>query len=257
MEIPHIAVADRKLIASLASSRHRREEGLFVAEGWKCVSELLPHFACRWIVATDAWLAGNGAAIPRVARVLKARNDEMERISSLRTPQGVLAVFELPDIKAESPRKDELYIALDRVQDPGNLGTIIRLADWFGIRSIYASEDTVDVFNPKVVQSTMGGLARVQVQYCNLETLLKEANTAGMEVYGTFLDGENLYGASLSRGGIIVMGNEGQGISAPVGALCNRRLTIPSFPPDAATVESLNVSMATAITVAEFRRRLL
>jgi len=257
MEIPHITVADRKLITSLASARNRREEVLFVAEGWKCVSELLPHFTCRWIVATDAWLAGNGAAVPRGVRVLKARNDEMARMSSLRAPQGVLAVFSLPDIKVEAPRKDDLYIALDRVQDPGNLGTIIRLADWFGIRRIYASDDTVDVFNPKVVQSTMGGLARVVVQYCPLEALLADANASGIAVYGTFLGGENLYGAQLTRGGIIVMGNEGQGISAPVGALCNRRLTIPSYPTDAPTVESLNVSMATAVIVSEFRRRLM
>lgn len=257
MEIPHITVADRKLITSLASARNRREEGLFVAEGWKCVSELLPHFSCRWIVATDAWLAGNGAAVPRGVRVLKARNDEMERMSSMRAPQGVLAVFSLPDIKARAPRKDELYIALDRVQDPGNLGTIIRLADWFGIRRIYASEDTVDVFNPKVVQSTMGGLARVAVQYCSLEELLAGANSAGIAVYGTFLGGEDLYGAQLTPGGIIVMGNEGQGISAPVGALCNRRLTIPSYPTDTPTVESLNVSIATAVIVSEFRRRVI
>lgn len=128
-----------------------------MAEGGKCVAELSPFFSCKWLVATDAWLMEHGRELPAGMPVWKARADELERMSQVRTPQGVLAVFAIPDQEAVAPVGDELYIALDRVQDPGNLGTIIRLADWFGISRIYASSDTVDVFNSKVVQSTMGG----------------------------------------------------------------------------------------------------
>lgn len=257
MEIQRLSANDRKYISGLSSARRRREECLFVAEGGKCVAELSPFFSCKWLVATDAWLMEHGRELPAGMPVWKARADELERMSQMRTPQGVLAVFAIPDQEAVAPVGDELYIALDRVQDPGNLGTIIRLADWFGISRIYASSDTVDVFNSKVVQSTMGGLARVAVQYCDLPRMLEEAVDAGIDVYGTFLGGENLYTAPLTRGGIIVMGNEGQGISPEVEALCGHRLTIPPFPAGASTVESLNVSVATAVAVAEFRRRII
>lgn len=255
MEIPHITAADRKFIRGLSSAKNRREEGLFVAEGGKCVMELLPYFKCRRLVATDAWLSEHKPDLPHGISVFKARPDELGQMSSLRTPQGVLAVLEIPAEDRTAPRTGELYIALDRVQDPGNLGTIIRLADWFGIGRIYASYDTVDLFNPKVVQSTMGGLARVKVEYCSLPELLSGAQASSIPVYGTFLGGDDLYRATLTPGGIIVMGNEGQGISPEVEALCSRRITIPSYPTDSQTVESLNVSIATAVTVAEFRRR--
>ena len=151
--------------------------------------------------------------------------------------------------------EENLSLVLDRIQDPGNLGTIMRIADWFGIRQIICSHDTVDVFNPKVVQATMGAISRVKVVYEDLPEFLK--SNPDVPCYGTFLDGENLYGTELSAHGFIVMGNEGQGISDEVARLTGRRLTIPSYPVGVATSESLNVGMATAIVVGEFRRRMM
>ena len=151
--------------------------------------------------------------------------------------------------------KQKLTIALDGVQDPGNLGTIIRIADWFGISDIICSHDTVDAFSPKVVQATMGSIARVHIHYADLENLIK-ALPDNYPVYGTFLDGSDLYDKQLSAGGIIVMGNEGKGISQPVRALVNQRLLIPNYPKGRKTADSLNVAIATAITCAEFRRRI-
>lgn len=260
-----LTAAQRKLIGSLSEARHRRKQGLFVAEGLRTLRELLPVFPLRRIVATASWLGAEGKALEealgrelRPEEVLIARGNELREISTMTTPQGVLAVFDLPVAENALPEvaEDELILALDRVQDPGNLGTILRLADWFGVRNVLASADTVDVFNPKVLQSTMGALARVRVTYCDLAPALKQLKEKGMEVYGTFLDGADIYRARLSRGGVIVMGNEGNGISDEVAATVSFRLLIPSYPPDVLTVESLNVGTATAITLAEFRRRL-
>jgi len=179
----------------------------------------------------------------------------MGRMSSQSTPQGVLAVCRMKEYAEDFELRDgELLLALDRVQDPGNLGTIMRVADWFGVTRILASEDTVDVYNPKVIQASMGAVARVEVRYCDLVESLRGLGTM-VPVYGTFLDGEDIYGTQLSRGGIIVMGNEGNGISLAVEAVVSRRIRIPTYPADRDAVESLNVSMAAGITLAEFRRR--
>ncbi len=261
-----LTASQRKLISSLGSARKRRQEGLFVAEGIRSLRELLPVFPLRYLVATSGWLEENGPLADTLAgrplsdgELLIARNDELERISSMSAPQGVLGVFELPEDEnnGEFPATgaDELLLALDRIQDPGNLGTILRVADWFGIHTVLASRDTVDVFNPKVLQSTMGALARVKVVYCDLAATLGGLAGKGTAVYGTFLDGDDIYRARLGRGGVIVMGNEGNGISPEVESVVSCRIRIPSFPPDAPTVESLNVGTAAAVTVAEFRRR--
>lgn len=252
-----ISTSTRKLIASLRQSRHRREQGLFVIEGTRAVLDTIPFFEVEHFVATTRWLDAHGGEIPQgMPPVTVARNEDMERMSSLATPQGVLAVCRMPE---RCPRQDfdagELVLALDKVQDPGNLGTIIRVADWFGVTRILASDDTVDIYNPKVVQATMGALARVEVEYCDLPVALGRARDAGVAIYGTFLDGDDLYAAGLTPGGIVVMGNEGNGISAEVAAVASRRIKIPAFPPGRVTVESLNVSMATGIVLAEFRRR--
>ena len=251
-----LTASQRKLISSLGSARKRRQEGLFVAEGIRSLRELLPVFPLRYLVATSGWLEENGPLADSLAghplsdgELLIARNDELERISSMSAPQGVLGVFELPEDENNgelpAPGGDELLLALDRIQDPGNLGTILRVADWFGIHTVLASRDTVDVFNPKVLQSTMGALAAT----------LGGLAGKGTAVYGTFLDGDDIYRARLGRGGVIVMGNEGNGISPEVESAVSCRIRIPSFPPDAPTVESLNVGTAAAVTVAEFRRR--
>lgn len=243
----------RKMVASLGNARSRKEEGCFVAEGTKCVADTIGHFNCRHLIATDEWIKSHGTLCAGMD-VCVAKRADMERMTQLSTPPQVIAVYDIPKTRLdESVLKSQLVIALDRIQDPGNLGTIIRVADWFGITTLLCSHDTVDAYNPKVVQATMGAISRVNVAYCDLEEIIKR--NQDVPVYGTFLDGDNIYDTQLTAAGIIVMGNEGQGISDTVGRLVSRRLLIPSFPPERPTSESLNVGMATAITVAEFRRR--
>lgn len=242
------------MVASLGNVRNRREEGCFVAEGTKCVCDTWHAFKCRYLFATAAWIDQFGKSLSGANPIVVKRAD-MERMSQLITPSQVLAVYEMPDANFdEKILSSNLVIALDRVQDPGNLGTIIRVADWFGITDIVCSPDTVDVYNPKVVQATMGAISRVEVHYLDLVNLIK--SNPDIPAYGTFLDGRNIYETSLTPHGIVVMGNEGQGITEEVGMLIKRRLFIPSYPQERPTSESLNVGMATAITIAEFRRRI-
>lgn len=252
-----LTAAERKQIASLAKGKYRRETGLFTVEGTRSVLDTLDCFECTRLLCTSAWLAQHADRLPDAVRAvtLTVPAADIDRVSAMSTPQPVLAVYRLP--RQEEWRFDpsQLVVALDCVQDPGNLGTIIRLCDWFGVRHILAGEGTADAFAPKVVQSTMGALARVSVHYCNLTEVLPTL-PAGTAVYGMALDGDNIYGAALSAGGVIVMGNEGRGISDEVKALLTHRLLIPSYPPGCPTVESLNVATATAVTLAEFRRRM-
>jgi TrmH family RNA methyltransferase len=199
--------------------------------------------------------SGQQEIISREATVQEVTEEELRRLCFLQHPQGVLAIFEIPETEHEPPVSTvnkQLSIALDGIQDPGNLGTIIRIADWFGIDAIYCSPDTADVYNPKVVQATMGSIAHIPIVYCNLEELLRKVTCP---IYGTLLDGENIYQKELSPNGIIVMGNEGNGISKEIRQLVTHRLLIPNFNPSAETAESLNVAIATAITCSEFRRR--
>ncbi len=242
-----------KYIHSLELKKHRREEQVFVAEGHKLVGDLLGHFPCRLLVATAPWLASHTDA--RADEIVEVTPDELTRASLQKAPQEVLAVFAQP-VYAFTPEviSHSLCLALDDVQDPGNLGTILRVADWFGIEHVFCSIGTVDVYNPKTVQATMGALARVKVHYCALPQLI-ESLPASTPVYGTFLDGDVMYDKELSANGLIVMGNEGKGIGAEVERLINRRLYIPNYPPERETSESLNVAIATAVVCAEFRRR--
>ena len=243
-------------IKSLELKKFRDEKRLFVAEGHKLVGELLGVFRCVLLVATDEWLAGHGR-IP-ADRVETVSADELKRASLLRSPQNVLAVFCIPDDKSamkEAAAKN-LVLALDDVQDPGNLGTIMRIADWFGIKDIFCSKGTADIYNPKAVQATMGAISRVKIHYTELAKEIASL-PASVPVYGTFLEGDIIYDTELSGNGVIIMGNEGNGISREVGKTINRKLYIPNWPAGAATSESLNVAIATAIVCAEFRRRLL
>lgn len=247
-----------KYIRSLDLKKFRNEQNAFVVEGNKMVADMLPYFECELLLAKPCWMATQGDIA--AAELLVADEDDMRKASFLKNPQDVLAVFKRPDWSLEEVRPaDELVLALDGIQDPGNLGTIIRLADWFGIRHILCSPDTADVFNPKTVQATMGALARVQVHYTSLETYLKDQLTPSSAVpvplYGTFLDGENLYTKPLAGHGILIMGNEGNGIRPEIEKWINEKLYIPNYPPEEATSESLNVAIATAIVCAEFRRR--
>ncbi len=255
-----------KFVRTLARKKERDATSMFVAEGEKCVGELMKTF--ELVLRADA---------------TNATSLELEQMSSLRSPQGVVAVFRKPqDTMPPMPAvaANELVLVLDGVQDPGNVGTIIRTADWFGIRHIYCSPDTADCWSPKVVQATMGALARVHVHYCNLfeqcrlvaeqgSTVLKHGSLVSEQgsargesgsvvpVYGTLLDGRNLYDSGAvpnKRNGLIVMGNEGKGISPEMRSLITHPLLIPPYPLHADTSESLNVGIATAVILAEFRR---
>lgn len=247
MEKNRLTKAQVKWVRSLQNKKVRDELGLFVAEGEKCVNELKDAFRLELLVTP-----GN------------ATETEIEQMSSLRTPQGVIAVFHKDNetlADTHNGKEDSgLVVALDGVQDPGNMGTILRTCDWFGVREVYCSHDTADCFNPKVVQATMGALARVRVRYVDLAEWLQCRKMAGTPVYGTLLDGRDMYeaGAIGNAGtGVVVMGNEGSGLSAEVRQIVTHPLYIPHYPRDAKTSESLNVSIATAVVLAEFRRRLL
>lgn len=243
-----------KYIHSLEMKKYRNELNAFVAEGNKLVADMLHAFECELILAKPSWMATQGD-IP-TKELLEADDEDIRKASFLKTPQDVLAVFKRPAWSlAEADPASSLVLALDGIQDPGNLGTIIRLADWFGIEHIICSLDTADVFSPKTVQATMGALAHVKVHYTDLAVYLKAQAEKQIPLFGTFLDGENMYTKELSANGIIVMGNEGNGIRPEIEELIDQKLYIPSFPPERETSESLNVAIATAVICAEFRRR--
>lgn len=239
-----ITNAEIKKIKALQNKKFRDESGLFVVEGEKMVAEALK----------------SGFEVVNVYRRDEIGEEAMSRISSLSSPSPVLAVLKQAPLLTSAQIKemvkgDFLAIGLDAVRDPGNLGTIIRLADWFGIDAIFASHDTVELYNPKVVQSTMGAIFRKKVIYCDLAEVCEIFTSASMPIYGTFLEGENIYNAELSRNGLIVMGNEANGVSDAIRRKATAKLFIPPYPGDVETAESLNVAIATAITISEFRRR--
>ena len=241
---PSLSNNEIKRIKSLSQKKFRDEYSLFVAEGEKIVDEALR----------------SGYEIEAVYRREEIGEDRMSRISQLSSPSPVLAVIRKPAQEQIQIPSKGLFLGLDSLRDPGNLGTVIRIADWFGINAIFASYDTVDVFNPKVVQSTMGAIFRVRFHYCDLESVCKGFMEAGGRVYGTFLDGKDIYSCNLETGldcpVMAVMGNESEGISDRISKIVSDRLFIPPYPADDPGSESLNVSVATAVTVAEFRRRI-
>ena len=245
-----------KYLNSLNLKKNRDKEGVFIAEGVKLVGDLLPYFKAKIIVADASCAVADYAKAEELIEVDGI--DEMKKISALSTPSPVYAVFYRPQYSLnihECLKNNELMLALDSVQDPGNLGTIIRIADWFGIKYILCSKSTVDVYNSKTVQSTMGALARVEVHYVDLAEVIAICKENNFPIYGTFLDGKSVYDRELSAQGIIVMGNEGNGISPSIESLITDKLLIPSFPAGSVTSESLNVAVATAIICSEFRRR--
>lgn len=243
-----------KYIRSLELKKFRNEYNLFIAEGNKLVADMLPAFECELLVAKPCWMATQGDIVAK--ELLVAEEDDIRKASLLKNPQDVIALFKRPQWNLqEADPAQQLVLALDGVQDPGNLGTIIRLADWFGIHDIVCSPDTADVFNPKTVQATMGALSHVRVHYTDLEEYLRKQSEREIPIFGTFLDGENMYNKTLSAHGIIVMGNEGNGIRPAIQNLVNEKIFIPNYPLGEETSESLNVAIATAIVCAEFRRR--
>ncbi|MDD5860995.1 MAG: RNA methyltransferase [Prevotella sp.] len=250
-----LSKAKIKLIHALQQKKQRQQEGRFVAEGPKVVGDLMAVMPASILVATDSWLQDHEGQI-QAEEIISVTSDELRKVSFLQHPQEVLALFPLAhkDIPLPDPTTD-LVLALDGVQDPGNLGTIIRIADWFGITDIICSEETADVYNPKVVQATMGSIARVRLHYMSLDKFLDNIPKE-TPIYGTLLDGQDIYSQPLSPYGVIIMGNEGKGISPAIARRVTHRLLIPNFPAGRPTADSLNVAIATAITCAEFRRRM-
>lgn len=247
-----ISANEIKRVRSISDKKFRDRYGLFCVEGEKMVDEALR----------------SGFDVETVYRKDEIGEEQMGRISSLSSPSPALAVVRKPqDINLSSDAalsdalgQSGLYLALDSIRDPGNLGTILRVADWFGIDAVFAAPDTVDVFNPKVVQATMGAIFRVKFHYAEIPALCRAAVSAGGNVYGTFLDGSDMYEKQLNPGkdspSVIVIGNESNGISDEVAGLVSDRLYIPPYPKNDTGSESLNAAVATAITVAEFRRRM-
>lgn len=249
-----------KSFRSLEMKKNRDANDVFVAEGPKVVHDILSIHKelLSAIAATEEWFAQeNKLTADLTCEKITVSADELTKVSLLCHPQQVFAVFrkfkqitsdELPSLA------DKLTLVLDGVQDPGNLGTIIRIADWFGIEDIICSKETVDAYNPKVVQATMGSIARVRVSYMELEQLF-DALPPTLPVYGTLLEGNNMYSEQLSHNGIIIMGNEGKGISPKIRQFITKGLRIPNYPEGRDTADSLNVAVATAIICADFRRR--
>lgn len=244
------------LFAKYKLRKHRERNGIFVAEGRKTIGDLLPTASPSSLVkAGDALLPEEWVPYLVGTEIFEATESQMSKITTLSTAPDYYAVFPLPLRKEYDGKglEPDLYLMLDGVQDPGNLGTIVRTAHWFGIKTIFASRDTVDIFNPKTIMATMGSLGHADVIYCNL----REVVTANPEfpVYGLLLDGEDIYKADLGKAGFIVMGNEGNGISASMrNAVTSPLLIPPGNKKDHG--ESLNVAIATAVTLSQFRSRL-
>ena len=247
-----------KYIRSLSQKKYRDADNVFVAEGPKVVGDLMGCFPCKILLGTKDYLSAHQDFI--ADEIIEIEQHELEQASALKTPRDTIAIFSRERLRSHFLQKNvtlqPLNLALDDVQDPGNLGTIIRLADWYGIENIYCSMHCSDAYSSKVIQATMGAIARVQIHYVDLAEFIRQYE-GKIDIYGTFLDGSDMYQMDLSAGGLIVMGNEGNGISREIEKLVNRKLYIPNYPQGQETSESLNVAVATAITCAEFRRQSL
>ena len=233
-----------KLISSLHQKKFRQLHQLFIAEGIKVIQELLnADLELEHIYVTVPLF--NEISAEKVSLI---STDDLKKVSALTVPNNCLAVFKIPITK--SFQNKGLVLALDSVRDPGNLGTILRICDWFGIEQLICSTDTVDLYNPKVVQATMGSISRVNCTYADLLPIFEETQ---LPIYGTFMDGENIYKMSLPQEGIVVMGNEANGISEAIETVIKNKIAIPRFGALQKT-ESLNVATATALILSEFRR---
>ena len=229
--------------------KNRQTLGLFVAEGRKTIEDLLPAFECRALYHTAAYQGTKPRGVSQ-----EITDDDLRRISNMETPHGVLAVFAIPDELPLDLRAD-MTLVLDGIQDAGNLGTILRAADWFGFEQVVCTKGTVDLYNPKVVQATMGAMARVRVHYLEAETLLDQAREARLPVYVTDLKGEDLYACQWETPALMVFGNEGNGVGGLLRQAATRRMLLPNFPAGRNCCESLNVGVAAALVCAEIRRR--
>ena len=252
-----------KALAAYRQQKNCEAEGLFVVEGVKMAEEAFRSgWRIRTICATAEAVEALGLQAGNVAdEIYEVRQEQLERLSSLRAPQGVWMVVERRTESGERRTENELVLALDGIQDPGNMGTILRTCDWFGVRRVLCSQNTVSCWNPKVVQATMGAIFRTSVEYCDLAVRLSSLAGEGYTVYGAMLDGENVFERRTENGErktengerrtVLVIGNEGHGISPEVAAVVGRKITIPNI---GGTCESLNASVATAILISEFCR---
>ncbi|MDC1106420.1 RNA methyltransferase [Prolixibacteraceae bacterium] len=246
-----------KYIKSLSQKKYRKVEKHYVAEGAKIIEDLIQadHKIGVIYATPEAYHKLISASQNKNITLIETSQKSIDKASHLTTPSNAIALMPISSKKFHVDiLRDKFTIALDNIQDPGNLGTIIRIADWFGIDNIICSKDTVDVFNNKVIQSTMGAIARVEVYYEDLHKVIEEAKHDHIDVFGTFLNGKNIYTIDLPKQGIIVMGNEGKGISESIENLITEKITIPSFRQEKCS-ESLNVAMATSIICSEFKRR--
>jgi TrmH family RNA methyltransferase len=246
-------------IISLQKKKVREEENLFVIEGDKLVKEFLASGeALKTLVAKPEFIKSLPARLKEgIEEIIPSTYEELKKISSLKTPHNALAVVRMPENKTGlTPSRDELSVVLDCIQDPGNLGTIIRAAAWFGIRRIFCSPDSVDVYNPKVIQSTMGAILHVDVIYTGIYSLLERASEEKIRIFGTVMEGESIYLNELDNKGIIILGNESRGISAGLLPFLTDKINIPKFTRTSAGIDSLNVGMAAAVVFSEFRRRI-
>ncbi|WP_299993536.1 RNA methyltransferase [Marinifilum sp. N1E240] len=247
-----------KLINSLQKKKYRDQHQLFVAEGDKLVIDLLQSgIEANFLIYSKDWKNTHSSThFKNIETRIETDSSQLKKISTLKNPSPVLGVFNIPKIELNTKTiSNSLSIVLDDVQDPGNLGTIIRIADWFGIKNIFCSPNTVDLYNPKVIQATMGAIARIKLSYTPLDELIAKYKSDNFPIYGTFLEGETIYNSSLQNNGFIIMGNEGKGISENIAKQVSNKLFIPNFPANQETSESLNVSVATSIICSEFRRR--
>jgi RNA methyltransferase, TrmH family len=245
-----------KFIRSLQTKKARDAERCFIAEGDRIVNEIIQsNYKIIEIIALPDWIDENKIFIKYIPTTAVTK-DELQTISNLSTAQRVLAIIQFQETVLNiSELSKQLIIGLDKIQDPGNMGTIIRLANWFGIENIICSQDCVDIYNPKVVQATMGAISKVKIHYVDfIQTLKEYASMTNNPIYGTFLDGNNIYATKVSTAGIVIFGNEGNGISKETENVVTSKLTIPSFN-KTEVVESLNVSIAASIICSEFRRR--
>ncbi len=254
--IAMISKSKIKLVKSLALKKHRQKEHLFIVEGDKNVAEVLNSgFRVKELFATETFLKNNAPTTEKAEKITEARREELKKASLLQTPQHSLAICELPPA-GELPRQLEGWsFYLDGIQDPGNLGTIVRTCDWFGIDRLFCSPETVDIFNPKVIQASMGSFSRVNVSYLPFKKLAGIASASGVKIVGTFSDGQSIYSTPLPGKAIIVLGNEGKGISREVENSIDFRLGIPGAHALSSGPESLNVAVTAGIICSEFYRK--
>lgn len=251
-KFPELSKTKAALYARLGSAKVRRKEGIFMAVGAKCVADTRQAFQAVCIIGCDEWLDANASRWP--ADILRrAGREDLSRISGMNSAPEVIAVYTMPPAPEHMDLKvpeGVLALALDGVQDPGNFGSILRTADWFGITTVFASHDCADLYNPKTIQATMGAVSRVRVIYVDLNEVIRANN--GLPIYGTLLDGTDIYSTPLVSHALIVMGNEGRGISQDLRPKITHPVLIPPYSPESHG-ESLNVAAATAITIAAFR----